>query len=113
FKPPEAPPQKVPKVAFVIDDVAYETVSMDHFASLGIPLTFAIMPREKHSKELSQKATLLHFPVMLHLPMEPQDLVHNDPGPSGLYLKMSAEELKKKFDRDVARVPKLAGIKHT
>src|SRR4029077_6975556 len=99
-----------PKVAFVIDDVAYETVSMDRFASLGVPLTFAILPREKHSKELSVKATSLHFPVMLHLPMEPIDLAHNDPGPSGLYLKMSAQELKKQFDRDFASVPNLVGI---
>jgi polysaccharide deacetylase 2 family uncharacterized protein YibQ len=107
---PAAPAKKVPQVAFVIDDVAYETVSMDRFASLGIPLTFAIMPREKHSKELSQKAAALHFPVMLHLPMEPLDMAHNDPGPSGLYLKMSNEELKKQFDRDVASVPNIVGI---
>src|SRR5258706_2121694 len=83
---------------------------MDRFASLGIPLTFAILPREKHSKELSLKAQSLHFPVMLHLPMEPIDLVHNDPGPSGLYLKMSDKELKKEFDRDFGSVPNLVGI---
>ena len=99
-----------PAVAFVIDDVAYETAPMDRFASLGVPLTFAILPREKHSSELSRKATALHFPVMLHLPMEPLDVAHNDPGPSGLYLKMSPQELKFQFDRDVASVPNIVGI---
>jgi polysaccharide deacetylase 2 family uncharacterized protein YibQ len=83
---------------------------MDRFASLGIPLTFAIFPRERHSKELSEKAAALHFPVMLHLPMEPIDLVHNDPGPSALYLKMSDKELKRQFERDFASVPNLVGI---
>jgi polysaccharide deacetylase 2 family uncharacterized protein YibQ len=107
---PSGPVKKAPQVAFVIDDVAYETVSMDHFASLGIPLTFAILPREKHSKQLAQKATAMKFAVMLHLPMEPLDVVHNDPGPSGLYLKMSDAELKKQFDRDVASVPDIVGI---
>jgi len=101
---------RTPVVAFVIDDVAYETVSMDHFASLGVPLTFAILPREKHSKQLSLKATSMHFPVMLHLPMEPLDLVHNDPGPSGLYLKMTDQQLHKQFDKDVASVPDIVGI---
>ena len=108
---PASPPQKrAPQVAFVIDDVAYETVSMDRFATLGIPLTFAILPREKHSRQLSEKAASLNFPVMLHLPMEPLDMVHNDPGPSGLYLKMSDKELKRQFDRDVASVPNIVGI---
>jgi polysaccharide deacetylase 2 family uncharacterized protein YibQ len=98
------------RAAFIIDDVAYETVSMDQFASLGIPLTFAILPREKHSGELARKATALHFPVMLHLPMEPKDVVHNDPGPSALMLKMTDSELKSQFDRDVASVPDIVGI---
>jgi polysaccharide deacetylase 2 family uncharacterized protein YibQ len=83
---------------------------MDQFASLGIPLTFAILPREKHSGELARKATALHFPVMLHLPMEPKDVVHNDPGPSALMLKMTDSELKSQFDRDVASVPDIVGI---
>jgi polysaccharide deacetylase 2 family uncharacterized protein YibQ len=108
--PPVVREKHAPQVAFVIDDVAYETVSMDHFATLGIPLTFAILPREKHSRQLSEKARSLNFPVMLHLPMEPIDLAHNDPGPSGLYLKMSDLELKKQFDRDVASVPDIVGI---
>ncbi len=110
---PELPrplPKKVPQVAFVIDDVAYQTASMDRFASLGVPLTFAILPREKHSRELALKAASLNFPVMLHLPMEPLDRVHNDPGPSGLYLDMSDAQLKRQFDRDVQSVPNIVGI---
>jgi polysaccharide deacetylase 2 family uncharacterized protein YibQ len=108
----EAPAVKAnhAKAAFVIDDVAYETESMDRFASLGIPLTFAILPRERHSGELSRKATAMNFPVMLHLPMEPKDVVHNDPGPSALMLKMTDAELKSQFDRDVASVPNIVGI---
>ncbi len=107
---PKPYPKSNARVAFVIDDVAYETGSMDRFASLGVPLTFAILPREKHSKELSQKALGLKFPVMLHLPMEPLDMVHNDPGPSGLYLKMSDHDLKAQFEKDVDSVPNIVGI---
>ncbi len=107
---PRVSSQRTPQVAFVIDDVAYETASMDHFASLGIPLTFAILPREKHSAQLAHKANAMNFPVMLHLPMEPLDLAHNDPGPSGLYLKMNEQQLKTQFDKDFASVPNLVGI---
>jgi len=96
--------------AFVIDDVAYETASMDRFASLGVPLTFAILPREKHSGELARKAGRLHFPVMLHLPMEPKDRAHNDPGPSGLYLSMTDSELQSQFEKNIDSVPTAVGI---
>jgi len=108
--PVELPHKQSPRVAFVIDDVAYETSPMDHFASLGIPLTFAILPRDKHTREMAEKATAMHFPVMLHLPMEPLDVVHNDPGPAGLYLKMSDQQLKSQFDKAVASVPYIVGI---
>ena len=54
-------------MAFVIDDVAYDMNAMDHFVALGVPLTFAVLPRDKHSKELAQKATDLHYAIILHL----------------------------------------------
>jgi polysaccharide deacetylase 2 family uncharacterized protein YibQ len=99
-----------PSAALVIDDVAYEFEPMDRFAALGIPLTFAILPRDKHCKELANKAVGLHFPVILHLPMEPLDLAHNNPGSAGLYLNMTPEQLHAQFEKDVASVPHIQGI---
>ncbi len=97
-------------MAVVIDDVAYDMNIMDRFASLGIPLTFAILPRHKLANALSEKATALQFAVMLHLPMEPLDVVQNNPGPAALYLHMTDQELKHQFDRAVQSVPNLVGI---
>lgn len=108
---PEAPIlEPGPRVAVVIDDVAYDMNIMDRFASLGIPLTFAILPRHKLANALSEKATALQFAVMLHLPMEPLDVVQNNPGPAALYLHMTDQELKHQFDRAVQSVPNLVGI---
>ncbi len=101
---------QAPQAAIVIDDVAYSMSIMDHFAQLGIPLTFAMLPRHKLAKPLSEKALSLQFAVILHLPMEPHDVVHNDPGPSGLYLRMSERELKAQFDKAVESVPNIVGI---
>jgi len=108
--PLSVPPAAIPEVAFVIDDVAYDMETMDHYAALGVPLTFAILPRDKHSKLLAQKATDMNFPVILHLPMEPIDLAHNDPGGAALYLRMTPQELHEQFERDVASVPHIVGI---
>jgi polysaccharide deacetylase 2 family uncharacterized protein YibQ len=99
-----------PEVAFVIDDVAYDLNAMDHFAALGVPLTFAILPRDKNTKALAEKATQLHFPVILHLPMEPLDLAHNNPGGAGLYLNMTPDQLHQQFEKDVASVPYIQGM---
>src|SRR5262249_47195327 len=90
-----------PVAALVIDDVAYDLTPMDHFAALGVPLTFAILPRDKNSKALANKAVEMNFPVILHLPMEPLDLAHNNPGSAGLYLKMTPDQLHQQFEKDV------------
>lgn len=116
-KPPKAqkgvaiaPVTVAPQVAIVIDDVASDLRIMDRFASLRVPLTFAILPQTKHSAALANKAKQLNFPVILHLPMEPLDVEHNDPGRAALFLKMGPAELKDQFEKDVASVPHIQGI---
>jgi len=104
------PLPRTPEVALVIDDVAYDLNAMDHFAALGIPLTFAILPRDKRTKQLAEKATGMKFPVILHLPMEPLDLEHNNPGGAALYLKMTPAQLHEQFEKDVLSVPNIVGI---
>ncbi len=99
-----------PVAALVIDDVAYDFAPLDHFAALGVPLTFAILPRDKNSKALAEKAVQMNFPVILHLPMEPLDLAHNNPGSAGLYLKMTPAQLHQQFEKDVASVPHIQGM---
>jgi polysaccharide deacetylase 2 family uncharacterized protein YibQ len=105
-----APAEKRPEVALVIDDVAYDLTTMDRYAALQVPLTFAILPRHKLARPLADKATSLGFPVILHLPMEPIDRQHNDPGPSGLFLNMTPKQLRDQFERDVESVPHIVGI---
>jgi polysaccharide deacetylase 2 family uncharacterized protein YibQ len=99
-----------PEVALVIDDVAYDMQAMDHFAALNIPLTFAILPRARYTRELSNKAVSLKFPVIIHMPMEPLDMVHNNPGSSALYLKMTPQELRMQFEKNLASVPNIVGL---
>jgi uncharacterized protein len=101
---------KVPKVAFVIDDVAYDLPLIDRYADLGSPVTLAILPGARLSRALADKAYARHLSVLMHLPMEPLDLAHNDPGPCGLYLKMTDAELKSRFEKNLATIPHAVGI---
>lgn len=99
-----------PQVALVIDDVAYDMKAIDRFAALKVPLTFAVLPRHRTSKPLAERAKKLNFAVILHLPMEPLDVSHNNPGQSALYLKMTPEQLRQQFVADVDSVPGIVGI---
>ncbi len=107
---PDSRHAKAARAALVIDDVAYNLGTMDRFANLRIPLTFAILPQHSLSKALAQKAHRQGFAVILHLPMEPLDVAHNNPGSHALYLHMTPEQLHQKFEADVASVPHLQGI---
>jgi len=112
-KPAALPAQTAapgPEVAFVIDDTAYDLGTMDRYTALGVPLTFAVLPRDRHSRAIADKAHDLKFAVILHLPMEPIDLAHNDPGGAGLYLRMTPGQLHEQFEKDVASVPHIVGI---
>ncbi len=107
---PTAPSLSGSQLAIVIDDVAYDLQAMDHFAALGVPLTFAVLPRDRHTRELAEKAHQLHYPVILHLPMQPIDLAHNNPGGAALYLNMTPRMLHEQFEKDVASVPYIVGM---
>lgn len=108
--PPQAVVAEPPRVALVIDDVAYDPAPMDRYAELNIPLTFAILPRDKNSRALAEKAHSMRFAVILHLPMQPQDLAHNNPGEAALYLRMTPQQLHEQFEKDVVSVPDIEGI---
>lgn len=103
-------PARAPRLAIVIDDVGYSVSLMDHYAGLEVPLTFAILPGDKRAKVLSNKATQLGFPVILHMPLQPTDVEHNNPGYAGLFMNMTEEAMQQRFEKNVANVPDLVGM---
>ena len=105
-----APSQaKGKKVAIVIDDVGY-TKDISGFLGLGVPVTFAIMPREAHSKDVVKELKALNRPYILHLPMEPEKYPKVNPGAYALLKKMNPAQMRKMFEADLASVPGAVGI---
>jgi len=107
---PARAPLKKPRAAIVIDDVGYDLETMDRYAALGVPLTFAILPGDRRARALSEKAHGFGFPVILHLPLQPRDMKNNNPGGAGLMMDMDEDTMRQQFEKSVSQVPHLVGI---
>lgn len=101
------------KVAIVIDDVGgriRDFKSLEDFFTLGIPITYAVLPGEKLTKAVSQKIHDQGDEIIVHQPMEPLDIAHNDPGAASLLNKMSGSEIKEKMKKNFNSVPFAVGV---
>ncbi|MDO9509165.1 MAG: divergent polysaccharide deacetylase family protein [Thermovirgaceae bacterium] len=62
--------ERRPLIAVVVDDLGYSVEMAGQFAKLPIPLTWSIIPYQKHSLDTAEIARSRGIPFMLHLPME-------------------------------------------
>lgn len=96
------------RVAVVIDDLGY-TDDIDDFLSLPIPLTYAILPGERYSTKIAATLKDKGIDFLLHFPMEPEDPLVN-PGKRAIFLRMSDQEIKDMFNRNIESVPGAFGV---
>jgi uncharacterized protein len=115
--PPSVPEPKEPsltapigRVAIVIDDFGQDLEIAKEFASLPIPITFSVLPFERHSQEIAEFAHSHKREVMLHLPMEPQGYPKINPGSGALLLSMSGDEIRKTLKTALDFSPHITGI---
>lgn len=72
FRPEEERKSEKPQIALIFDDLGGSLQDIKDVHSLGIPLTVAVLPDLKFSKNISHIADRCGFSVLVHLPMEPQ-----------------------------------------
>ncbi|MCB4790583.1 MAG: divergent polysaccharide deacetylase family protein [Elusimicrobia bacterium] len=96
-------------VAIVIDDVGYKE-DLSEFLSLGIPVNFAVLPKERYSARIAAKLNSLKMPFIMHLPMEPEKYPAENPGKFALLLKMNGKEIEKIFNEDLNSLKGAAGV---
>lgn len=101
------------RVAIVIDDVAgrpSDLQSLDDFFSLGIPITYAVLPMEKSSRQTAAKISGHKDEIILHQPMEPEDIKHNNPGKAAFLVGMGRPEIERKLELNFRSVPGAIGV---
>jgi polysaccharide deacetylase 2 family uncharacterized protein YibQ len=98
------------KVAIVIDDLGNGLKGTDQIFSIHAPLTVAIMPLLKTSKEDAMKAHQAGYEVLLHIPMEPVHGKKSWLGPGEITTDMSEQEIKDQLRKDIESIPFVVGV---
>ena len=103
---PVAPPAKV--VFIVIDDVGNSLAHLDYYLDLPVDITFALLPGRPYTEESARRIGRAGFDMILHQPMEPEG--GQDPGSGAILTSMSSAEIQATLQRNLAGLPRLAGI---
>lgn len=103
------PRQAAVKMAIILDDWGPSTALVDEAVAIGRPLTLAILPNLKHSRDIAEAAKARGLSVMLHMPMQPQG--KRQPAEPHTILTTSSEaEILKYLEEALASVPYAAGV---
>lgn len=97
-----------PKVAFIIDDLGYETEVAKKIMELEFPVALSILPFLKYSEFLAEEGRKYNQEIMLHLPMEPNNS-DADPGPGVIKSDMSEEEIRQAVRDCILNFPYIIG----
>lgn len=74
---PSRSQEELPVVALVFDDLGENLKALKEIHSLRIPLTIAVIPGLKFSRNCAQIGKLSGFSVLVHLPLEPKQKIRS------------------------------------
>lgn len=97
------------RVAIIFDDAGASLEQLDAIIALGRPVTIAVLPGLRFSREVARRAAEAGLEVLLHLPVEPEngDVAM---GPGGITTGMSDVQIAETVLGDLAQVPGAIGI---
>ena len=98
-----------PKVAFIIDDLGYETEVAKKMMELEFPVALSILPFLQYSEFIAEEGRKNNKEIMLHLPMEPNNSGAN-PGPGAIKSYMSEEEIRQAVRKCILDFPYAIGV---
>ncbi len=99
------------QVAIVLDDAGMHLTELERALGVGRPVALAILPGLPNSQELARRAAAAGLEVLVHLPMEPED-VHQAGrlGPLAVRVEMSEEEISEVVRQALRAVPGAVGL---
>lgn len=101
---------KRPKVSVIIDDLGYDRNMAESLMTLGLPLSYSILPNAPATERIVISACHKNCEIMLHLPMQPKNYPRLNPGPGTLLLSMDANEILEILSKDLERVAGARGV---
>ncbi|QXI38185.1 divergent polysaccharide deacetylase family protein [Pseudomonas xantholysinigenes] len=99
-----ATPANKAYMSIIIDDLGQSSERDSRTLALPGPVTMAIMPDTPHASEFARQAHKAGKTVILHMPMDPAS------GPFAWHPDLPIEELARRLDAALGKVPYAAGI---
>lgn len=96
-------------VAIIVDDMGSSLQEAKSLISIGVPLTFSIIPGLPKVREVAESAHAKGYQVMIHIPMEPKGYPGQRLESNGLLLSQSDEEIARRMAGYMKGVPYAAG----
>lgn len=106
---PELPILKKGVLFFVFDDAGHNTRQLQYFLDLPFKCTVAVLPCLPMSKECAELTRLAGKEVILHQPMQAENL-SIDPGDGAVKKGMDAAEIKKIVKENIEEIAPIAGM---
>lgn len=106
---PKPAVKPIRRFALVIDDVGSQK-DLSRFLALDVPITFAIIPFERYSKNIAADLSSRNMPFIIHMPMEPESYPANNPGSKPLLVSLSGQEIGIRLASSLDAVPGASGV---
>lgn len=111
--PPSTPEKKLPhngapKIAIVIDDLGLDISGTKRAMKLPPYVTLSFMPYASRLREQTKEGRDAGHELLLHMPMEP--IGHDDPGPGALFVNLSSDEIRQRFQTALASFVGFDGV---
>jgi hypothetical protein len=98
-----------PMIAIVIDDMGIDKADAARVIGLPGPLTIAFMSYATELATQAQAARAAGDEIWMHIPMEPMD-GEIDAGPNVLKVNLPPDEIRRRLDWALARLPGIVGV---
>ena len=102
--------EKIPSLAFIIDDIGYTDLMAEQLRDLGIPLTAAVIPAAPYARSEAEKIHKYGLEEIIHLPMQPKDPANHHPRDEFILIDSTPAEMMALIQNAQAVVPYARGL---
>ena len=99
-----------PYLVIVLDDWGYSDENFPMLEALSLPIDVSVFPDHRYTLEASRLAKKTGKEVMIHLPMEPENLARKNWEDNTITVDITEEEIRKILDEAIESVPYAVGV---
>lgn len=101
---------KAPEIVIVIDDMGLNRRNSNAMVALPVGLTLAYLPYAEELPHQTENAFARGHELIVHMPMEPDNIAHNNPGPNALLSTLSPEENQQRLAKNLGQFGHYIGL---